>query len=131
DHDVMVISPAGIEPVVHTARASLLSIHNFRMSGAQKQRAVKAVYDYIAGAEYGSRIVNITRQKLDLESLFKDEVAFHGRTWKRRTAVYNGVFGDISAIDTRLRQLLHPTRLTGARHLLTPPRSIPAFTAPK
>jgi hypothetical protein len=131
DRDVLVISPAGIEPLVHTARASLLSIHGLKASGEQKQKAVQAVYDYLAGSDYTAKIVGIAGQKLDLEKLFRDEVTSHTRVWKRRVTIYTNIFGDIAVIDTRLRHLLTQTRGQERKTLTAQPAPLPSFVAPK
>jgi hypothetical protein len=61
-----------------------------------------------------------------LEDLKKDvanELRFHKRNWVSRTKIYNAVFGDIRAIDERLRTLLS---VRGSRTS----RSLPRGTAP-
>src|SRR5216117_326800 len=52
EHDVIVISPLAILPLVHTVREGLLNAHGMRVSGDQKTRAVRAIYDYLAGGTY-------------------------------------------------------------------------------
>ncbi len=131
--DVLVISPAGLEPVVHTARQSLIRLLLLRASEAQKQKAVQAVYSYLAGTEYSSKIANIAEEMLVLSKELKAELSFHKRNWKKRYGIYRAVFGDIAAIDARLRKLVSgiPTSAETAELPLASPRLLPYPAMPE
>lgn len=130
DGDVLVISAAGVEPLVHTARASLLSIHGLKVSGDQRSRAIQAVHDYLAGGEYSRTLARIDAQKRDLERLFKDELSSHKRVWKRRLTIYGNVFSDISEIDSKLSFLLSSANGASQKQLESNVPRLPAFSGP-
>ena len=131
--DVLVISPAGLEPVVHTARQSLIRLLLLKASEAQKQKAVQAVYSYLAGTDYSSKIANIAEEMLALSNELKTELSFHKRNWKKRYSIYRAVFGDIAAIDVRLRKLVSgiPMSAEAAELPLTSPRLLPYPAMPE
>ncbi|MFL5612433.1 MAG: DUF2130 domain-containing protein [Gemmatimonadaceae bacterium] len=120
--DVIVLSPAGLHPVVHTARQSLISLHRLRATDAEKDKAVRAVYSYIAGPEYGDRINAIVAEAEELAKQFREEVQSHRRAWRTRDRIYRTVFSDVAHIDATLRALMQ--QLDGA-HLL---KQLPAGT---
>jgi hypothetical protein len=131
DRDVLVISPAGLEPLVHTARASLLSLHKLKASGARKQQAVQAVYNYLAGGEYSGKIADIAGQRLDLEKVLREEWNSHKRIWRQRLQIYGHVFSDVTAIDYRLRSLVGATQV-GSRNAFPAQRRLhPGLDVPK
>lgn len=126
ERDVIVLSPTGLVPVVHTARQSLISLHQLRASQADRQRAIRAVYDYLSGREYRDRINSIGAEMEDLKKEVADELRFHKKNWTKRFRIYNTVFGDVQAIDLRLRTLLASGNKGSTRHLPRP-RQVPAF----
>jgi len=128
EREVIVLSPTGLIPVVHTARQSLISMHRLKATEAERAKAVRAVYDYLAGREYGSRIDSIASEMDDLRREVRDELRFHRRNWTKRFRIYNTVFGDVQAIDTRLRGLLISARQAPARSL---PPPVPVVQFPK
>lgn len=126
ERDVIVLSPMGLVPVVHTARQSLISLHQLRASQADRQRAVRAVYDYLSGREYQDRINNIGTELSDLQKEVNDELRFHKRNWTKRFRIYNAIFSDVQSIDGRLRTLL--TNGSGRKDkMITNTRQLPAF----
>lgn len=126
ERDVIILSPTGLVPVVHTARQSLISLHRLRASQSDRQRAVRAVYDYLSGRDYRDRINDIGAEMEDLKKEVADEVRFHKKNWTRRYRIYNAVFGDVAAIDQRLRTLLASGNKSAPRQL--PRRTeVPAF----
>ena len=123
--DVIVLSPAGLHPVVHTARKSLITLHQLRASDADKDKAVRAVHSYIAGPEYGERINGIVAEAQELAKQFREEVQSHRRAWRTRDRIYRTVFSDVASIDSTLRALIQ--RLDGARSLKKLPANALSF----
>lgn len=121
DKTVFVISPASLEPIVHTLRESLITIAALRISNEAKQRAVQQVYDYLASHEYANRMNDVAIQFHDLKKELKAEVAAHKRMWEKRIEIYNAVNNDISVIDYRLRGLLQG-RPNGKQKALPEPK---------
>lgn len=113
DRDVLVISPAGLAPVVHTARESLVRLLVLRASEAQRRKAVEEVYLYVAGTEYSSKVASVAAEMLDLGKELKREVGFHRSNWKKRYRIYRSVFSDVGAIDAKLRRLVVGTTERG------------------
>ncbi len=126
ERDVIVLSPTGLVPVVHTARQSLISLHQLRASQADRQRAIRAVYDYLSGREYQNRINGIGAEMEDLQKEVADELRFHKKNWTKRFRIYNIIFSDVEAIDLRLRTLLVSGSKGSARQLPRP-RQVPVF----
>lgn len=126
ERDVIVLSPTGLVPVVHTARQSLISLHQLRASQADRQKAIRAVYDYLSGREYRERINSVAAEMADLKKEVDDELRFHKKNWTRRFRIYNVVFSDVEAIDLRLRALLANGGNGKARQLARP-RATNAF----
>ncbi len=131
--DVLIISPAGLEPVIHTARQSLIRLLLLTTSQVQKQRAVQAVYAYLAGTEYSSKIANIAEEMIGLSREVKSELNFHKRNWRKRYRIYRAVFGDIAAIDGKLRKLVSgiPPSGSGAELRVTSQRLLPYPAMPE
>lgn len=106
ERDVIVLSPAGLHPVVHTARQSLITIHRLRATDAQRNKAVRAVYDFIAGPEYARKVNAIAGEVQDLARQFREEIQFHNRSWRTRHRIYTAIFSEVDAIDHGLKRLL-------------------------
>lgn len=128
ERDVLVISPMGLLPLVHTAREGLLNVHSLRISGDKKQRAVQAVYDYLAAGQYVEHVRRVAQHLTDLEGLFQKEISSHKRTWDSRLSHYRGIAGGVATIDDRLRTLLSPA--SGSVSLRNSPSRalLPAFS---
>ena len=108
ERDVLVISPLAILPVVHTAREGLLHAFALTASGEKKKQAMKAVYDYLAGAAYTGHIKKVAQHFSDLETLFHKEVDAHRKMWGHRLDHYRGVLAGVSTIHEKLRGLISP-----------------------
>ncbi len=108
ERGVLVISPLGLLPLVHTAREGLLNVHGLRASDDQKRQAIQAVFDYLAGGKYMQHIRQVSQHLSDLEVLFHREVATHKRVWERRLGHYRGIVANVSQIHDQLRSLVAP-----------------------
>jgi hypothetical protein len=128
DRDVLVISPAGLAPVVHTARESLVRLLILKATEAQRRKAVEEVYLYVAGTEYSSKVANVAAEMVDLGKELKREVGFHRSNWKKRYRIYRSVFSDIGAIDTKLRRLVTGTTSSDeTKHIEARPSRLLAY----
>ncbi len=108
EHDVIVISPLAILPLVHTVREGLLNVHSLRVSGNQKTKAVRAIYDYLAGGPYTQHMRLVAQHLFDLDELLRKEEQSHQRVWAHRRLHYRGIAGGVATIHDRLRGLLIP-----------------------
>ncbi len=108
EREVLVIRPEAVIPLVHTAREGLLHAHALSASGEQKQMAVRAVYDYLAGGAYSGHIVKVAQHFRDLDSLFHDEVKAHHKMWSTRVTHYRGILTGVGSVHEKLRTLILP-----------------------
>lgn len=129
ERDVLVISPSGLLPLVHTAREGLLNVHALRASGDEKRRAVQAVYDYLAGGHYMDHIRRVSQHFTDLEALFTKEVNTHKRVWNDRLGHYRGIVSGIADIHDQLRFLIGPAAEPGTVLPAEARRLLPQFRA--
>lgn len=106
ERGVIVITPQAVVAVAMTARDSLETLYRLRASEADRQRAVRAIYDYLAGNEYAAQIANTAAELEALTKELDDERRWHDRAWRKRVAHYSSVRGDVSALDERLRLFL-------------------------
>jgi hypothetical protein len=104
---VFVINPVSLEPIIQILRDSLIRISILRMSNEAKEKAVQQVYDYLSSNEYVNKVNDVITQLLDLGQELKNEMATHGRIWKKRYYIYRALFNDIGVIDHKLRSLVH------------------------
>ncbi|MDO8537182.1 MAG: DUF2130 domain-containing protein [bacterium] len=103
---VYVISPVNVEAVTHTLRESLVKIALLRLSNVAKEKAVNEIYKYMSGNEYGNKVNGMAAQLLTLREDLRSEFNSHMHIWKRRNATYKNLFTDLTAIDSKLRELL-------------------------
>jgi hypothetical protein len=115
--DVFVISPISLEPVTYTLRESLVRIALLRLSDAEKNKAVKLVYDYLAGPDYNNKVREMGNCFEELAKELKREVDGHKRAWLHRKDLYIGLYDGIMGIDGRLKSLASG-RLEGKQPLL-------------
>ena len=115
--DVFVISPISLEPVTYTLRESLVRIALLRLSDAEKNKAVKLVYDYLAGPDYNNKVREMGSCFDELAKELKREVDGHKRAWLHRKDLYIGLYDGIMGIDGRLKALASG-RLEGKPQLL-------------
>lgn len=127
ERGVLVISPLGLLPLVHTAREGLLNVHALRASGDEKRRAIQAIYDYLAGGQYMDHIRRVSQHFTDLEALFTKEVNTHKRVWNDRLAHYRGIIGSIALIHDQLRSLIGPAAEPGTVLPAEAKRLLPQF----
>lgn len=112
ERGVIVITPQAVIAVAATARSSLESLHRLRASEAERERAVRAIYDYLAGAEYRARIDNAAAELEALAEQLTEERRWHDRAWRRRAAHYATVAGEVQGLDTRLQEFLKRSNRT-------------------
>lgn len=130
ERDVLVISPLGLLAIVHTAREGLLNAHGLRVSGNAKQRAVRAIYDYLAGGPYLTHVRRIAQHLTDLEALFHKEISGHRKMWDSRLDHYRGLATRFGSVHDALRSLIAPVTDSEAPHLRPAKALLPAFHSP-
>ncbi|MEX2164008.1 MAG: DUF2130 domain-containing protein [Sulfuricaulis sp.] len=131
EREVLVISPQGILPLIHTAREGLLAIHALNVSGEQKQVAVRAVYEYLAGGTYIAHIKKVAQHFQDLESLFHKEVHTHQTMWGNRLNHYKGILSGVSSVHEKLRGVIAPAVKVGSPKLASASALLPPFVGPE
>jgi hypothetical protein len=130
EREVLVISPQGILPLIHTAREGLLAVHGLSVSGDEKQRAFRAVYEYLAGGTYTAHIKRVAQHFQDLESLFHKEVHTHQTVWGSRLNHYRGILSGVSAVHEKLRGAIATTGKKESAMLAESTAVLPAFVGP-
>lgn len=108
ERGVLVISPLALLPLVHTARNGLLSVYALKISGDGKKKAVRAVFDYLAGGQYTEHMRRVGQHLKDLHDLLQQEQKSHRRNWATRELHHLGIAGGVAIIHDRLRALLLP-----------------------
>jgi len=131
EREVLVISPQGILPLIYTAREGLLAIHALSVSKEQKQIAVRAVYEYLAGGTYTAHIKKVAQHFRDLESLFHKEVHSHQAMWGNRFNHYKGILSGVSAVHDKLRSVIGPAANRGSPGLAESKALLPPFVGPE
>lgn len=127
ERDVLVISPLGLLAIVHTAREGLLNAHGLRVSGSAKQRAVRAIYDYLAGGPYLTHVRRIAQHLTDLEALFHKEISGHRKVWDSRLHHYRGLATGFGSVHDALRSLIAPVADSAELQLRPAKALLPAF----
>jgi len=105
---VFVISPISLEPVTYTLRESLIRMASLKITNQAKERAVQKVYDYLSSNEYNGKINDLAGQLVELRKDLQSEIVAHRRIWGKRYTIYRDLFNDVTAIDYRLKELVHP-----------------------
>jgi len=103
---VFVISPINVEPVTYVLRQSLVRIALFKLSNAEKMKAVNEVYKYLSGTEYGDKVNGMAYQLTTLAGDLKTEIHSHYQVWKKRYVTYKNIYADIGTIDVHLKAML-------------------------
>lgn len=130
ERDILVVSPQGILPLVHTAREGFLTIHALNVSGEQKKAAARAVYEYLAGGAYTSHIKKVAQHFQDLELLFHKEVKTHKAIWGSRLDHYRGILSGVGSVHEKLRGVIAPLSTNEAK-IESADALLPAFNEPQ
>lgn len=109
---------------------SLISAEDYfalTASGEKKKQAMKAVYEYLAGAAYTGHIKKVAQHFSDLEGLFHKEIDTHRKMWGHRLDHYRGVLSGVSTIHDKLRGLISPSVGKQGGQLVEARALLPAF----
>src|SRR5439155_1243418 len=98
DSGVLVVSPLTVLPLAHSTREGLLNVQKLGVSGEDKEKAVRAVYDYLAGGDYTADIKRVAKHLRDLQVLLEKERKDHQRNWEGREIHHHGIAAGFDVI---------------------------------
>jgi hypothetical protein len=106
EKDVLVVHPAGVAALVGCLRESLLKLAQLRMTGTQRERAAKAVLEFVGSPEFRNPLRDVVRRGEQLGQDLAMEVATHKRLWRDRLTHYQAIWTEGHSLERDFDRIL-------------------------
>jgi hypothetical protein len=115
EKDVLIVHPAGVLALVHWLRATLIKLAQAKMTRKQRERAAKAIMDYIDSPDFRNPLRDVVRRSEQLGQDLIGEVKAHRSLWLDRLFHYEEIWNDGHNIGRGFDRILEQHSLRPAR----------------
>ncbi len=120
EKDVLVVHPAGVVPLTSWLRESLLKLAQARMTRQQREKAVRAILEFVDGPEFRNPLRDIVHRSEQLGHELRDEVQTHKKMWLSRVAHYETIWQHSRRIGGGLDRILEENSVRAPHGKLVP-----------
>lgn len=103
---VIVIHPAGALVLIGILRDQLIQLSRLKLSKQERSKTVRAVMEYIQGAEFKNSITGIIQDTIELYENLQKEIKTHLKLWEYRLEKYRGIHGRATTVESRAVNLV-------------------------
>jgi len=106
EKDVLLVHPAGALMLAAWLRDTLLELAKARLPRSDRERAARAILDFIASPPFKNAIQDTARRAEELGRELKDEVRAHRTMWLRRLEHYAAIWLDARGLALAVARAL-------------------------
>ena len=115
DKDVLIVHPAGVLPLVHWLRGTMIRIAQAKMTQKQREKAAKAIMEYIGSPEFRNPLRDVVRRSEQLGQNLVSEIKAHRNLWLDRAFHYEEIWNDGHNISRGFSRILEEHSLRSER----------------
>jgi hypothetical protein len=103
---VIVINPARAVALVNILRKHMVLVHTLRLSKAEREEKMAALYDFITSERCAHLLGRIDTHSDDLLDLQKKEVTWHENHWKKEGTLLRSIQKSKAELETEIECIL-------------------------
>ena len=106
EKDVLIVHPAGVLALVHWLRATMIKLARAKMTQKQREKAARAVMDYIGSPVFRNPLRDVVRRSEQLGQNLVSEIKAHRNLWVDRFFHYEEIWNDSQNISRGFDRIL-------------------------